>query len=52
MPELSRVRLIASVLCVATAAGCGGGTDEASGIDGVVLSRADPSHEHTTEAQV
>lgn len=51
MPELSRVRLIASVLCVATAAGCGGGTDEASGIDGVVLSRADPSHEHTTEAQ-
>lgn len=55
MPERARVRLTAIALCAATLAGCGGetggGTDEASGIDGVVLSSTDPSHEHTTEAQ-
>ena len=51
MSASSRVRLIASLLCAAAIAGCGGETDDPSGIDGVVLSRADPSHEHTTEAQ-
>ena len=51
MPEMSRVRLVAGALCAAALAACGGETAESSGIDGVVLSRTDPSHEHTTAAQ-
>jgi hypothetical protein len=51
VPERSRVRLTAALLCLAAVTACGGETREASGIDGVVLSGTDPSHEHTTEAQ-
>jgi Protein of unknown function (DUF3105) len=51
VPERARVRLTAIAVCAAALAGCGGETGEASGIDGVVLSSADPSREHTTEAQ-
>ena len=51
MTERSRVRLTGVLLCLAAAAGCGGETGGTSGIDGVVMSSTDPSHEHTTEAQ-
>lgn len=51
MPSLPGTRLAAGLLCAAALAGCGGETGGTSGIDGVVLSPADPSHEHTTDAQ-